>query len=272
MASPLGLSYPPGGRGSRGPATGPYRFGSVTPEGHVVLEAFPAYRDGRAPIASVEFRIDPGRPGEGPGLLHGEADLIEDIVPDDMPALRAGTRPADARAAWIHDGLPGHGPGADGLPAPIGRRARSSTRGCARRWTWRSTGRRWSPGRCWLRGHDGPARSAGSGGLRELARGRRSPTPLAPARSSGRLATPTASASRSTSCRERWTAWSRCWAASWRRWASASSPGPTTRPGFSRGSSAATRRCTSCGGSSRARRSRKRTPGCSTRPGASSAR
>lgn len=77
------------GQPQPGGATGPYRFKAGAPEGNVVLEAFPGYRDGRAPIASVEFRIIPETRERARSLLRGEVDLIGDVLPDDMPALCA---------------------------------------------------------------------------------------------------------------------------------------------------------------------------------------
>lgn len=79
------------GQPEPGGATGPYRLRSVTPDGSVVLEAFSGYRDGRAPIADVEFRVVKDPRERARCLLRREADLIEDIVPDDMPELRAAS-------------------------------------------------------------------------------------------------------------------------------------------------------------------------------------
>jgi peptide/nickel transport system substrate-binding protein len=77
------------GQPEPGGATGPYRLRPGTAEDSIVLEAFPGYRSGRAPIAVVEFRVVRDPHERARRLLSHEAGLIEDIVPDDMKALRA---------------------------------------------------------------------------------------------------------------------------------------------------------------------------------------
>ena len=258
------------GQPEPGGATGPYRLGRRA-EGNVVLEAFPDYRDGRAPIATVEFRIVKDPRERARRLLRREADLIEDIVPDDMPELRAasGIRtlalPGFTTAFLAMDMAPAADPDVEiagqPLPGPAGARGDGpgDRPACA--------GVGAAPG---LRRPHRPARAAGPGGLRS------SLEPTAPdvpgARSLLRQAgTPTASRSSSTTCRGRG-----------RRGRDAGPPAgggghPPPAAGQRAGEFLARleRHDTSlylCAGSSRARRSRRPTRGSCTRPGASSAR
>jgi peptide/nickel transport system substrate-binding protein len=72
--------------GGASPGTGPYRIAAWRP-GSVVLEAFDAYRGGPPPIRRVEIRSVPD-PRERARLLRsGAADLIADVLPDDMASL-----------------------------------------------------------------------------------------------------------------------------------------------------------------------------------------
>ena len=261
------------GRPEPGGATGPYRLRPGTPGGNVVLEAFPGYRDGRAPIATVEFRMIKDPRERARCLLRREAELIEDIVPDDMPALRAarGIRtlalPGFTTAFLAMDTARGRDAGRRSAGQPLPRPAGARGDGPGDRPARAGLGA--APG---LRRPDRPARASRARRASWARSSRRCPTCPAPARCLGKRDTPTASTSRSTTCRERWTVWSRCWAGSWRPSASASAREATTRPSSSPASSATTRPCTCCGGSSRARRSRRPTRGSCTRPGASSAR
>ncbi len=74
------------GPGSLAAGTGAYRIRSSSPEA-TLLEAFPEYREGPAPIPSVEFRTIADARERARRLRNGEIHLIIDVLPEDMPSL-----------------------------------------------------------------------------------------------------------------------------------------------------------------------------------------